>query len=181
LGLLPAPADLQLHRRGLPDAKSGQSTVLPAPAPDPLELVRRLVLDAVPSPLTREAYGRALDEFFTWHAERGHPPFNRAAVHGYRTALEAEGYAPSSINQKLAAVRKLAKEAAAHGWLEAETAGAIAQVEGARQAGTRAGNWLTRKQAQQLLHAPIRTRSKGSATARHSPCWWAVRCAAPKP
>jgi site-specific recombinase XerD len=123
--------------------------------------VRRLVLDAVPSPLTRTAYAHALDGFFEWRAQRGNPPFTRAAVHGYRTALEAEGYAPASINQKLAAVRKLAKEAAANRLLEAETAAAIGQVAGARQAGTRSGNWLSRKQAQALIQSPAPDTLKG--------------------
>jgi integrase len=135
--------------------------LLPITVSDPLEPVRRLVLDAVPSPLTREAYGRALDEFFSWRAKQGNPPFTRAAVHGYRTSLEEEGYAPATINQKLAAVRKLAKEAAANGLLEAETAAAIGQIAGARQAGTRAGNWLTRRQAQALLQAPAPETLKG--------------------
>ena len=58
------------------------------------------------------------------------------------------------MNQRLAAIRKLAREAAAHGWLAAETALSIAQVAGAKQQGTRAGNWLTRAQAEQLINSP---------------------------
>jgi hypothetical protein len=66
----------------------------------------------VSSPLTKAAYGQALDEFSRWRTANGNPQFTRAAVHGWRSALEQEGYAPSTINQKLAAVRKLAREAA---------------------------------------------------------------------
>jgi hypothetical protein len=93
--LLPPPAILESNGEP-PDANGGHLTVLPVPAVDPLSLVRRLVLDAVDSPLTREAYGHALDEFFAWRAENGNPPFARAAVHGYRVALEEEGYAPAT-------------------------------------------------------------------------------------
>jgi site-specific recombinase XerD len=134
-------------------------------------VVRRLVLDAVPSPLTREAYGRALDEFFEWRAQGGNPPFRRAAVHAWRTTLEDEGYAPSTINQKLAALRKLAREAAANGLLDSETAAAIGQVAGAKQSGQRSGNWLTKKQAQALLNAPAPDTLKGRRDRRApSPC-----------
>ena len=107
--------------------------------------------------MTREAYRRTLN----WRANRGSPPFTRAAVHSWRAALEEEGYAPSTINQKLAAVRKLAKEAAANGLLEAETVAAIGAITGARQNGTRNGNWLTQKQAQSLLNAPAPDTLKG--------------------
>src|SRR5262249_2306536 len=103
----------------------------PTPPPDPLEPVRRLLLESVSSPLTRAAYGQALDEFSAWRSEQGNPPFTRAAVNGWRSVLEQEGYAPSSINQKLAAVRKLAREAAANGLLDAEMAAGIKQVRGA--------------------------------------------------
>jgi integrase len=153
--LLPPPPGLSTTS-GLP-----QNGGHPAVAADPLAVVRRLVLEAVLSPLTREAYSRALDEFFEWRIERGTPPFTRAAVHGFRVALEAQGYAPSTINQKLAAVRKLAKEAAANGMLDSETAAGIAQVAGARESGTRSGNWLTKKQAQSLLDAPAPNTLKG--------------------
>jgi integrase len=154
--LLPPPASLETHRR-TPVLSSEPFTV----SIDPLDLVRRLTLEAVSSPLTRAAYGRALDEFSQWRAECGHPRFTRAAVHAWRAALEAEGYAPATINQKLAAVRKLAKEAAKNGLLDAETAAQIEQVSGAKQAGQRSGNWLTRRQAQALLDAPAPDTLKG--------------------
>ena len=77
--------------------------------------VKRLVLNAVSSPSTRTMYGKALEDFFSWRAEQGNPPFNRAAVQAHRAVLESKGYAPSTINQRLAAVKKLAHEAAANG------------------------------------------------------------------
>jgi integrase len=131
------------------------------PASDPLAVVRRLVLDAVSSPLTKVLYAKALDDFFAWRLQNGSPPFNRAALQAHRTWLEAEQYAPSSINQRLAALRKLAREAAANGWLDAETAAGIDQVPGVKQQGIRAGNWLTKQQAADLLHAPDARTLKG--------------------
>ena len=95
--------------------------LVPYPAPAPLEQVKRLVLDAVSSPSTRTMYAKALDDFFAWRAGQGTPPFTRAAVQAHRAALEAKGYSPSTINQRLAAIKKLAREAAPNGWLDAET------------------------------------------------------------
>jgi integrase/recombinase XerD len=131
--------------------------------PDAAEFaaVKKLVLDAVASPLTRVLYGRALDDYFHWREEQGRPAFTRAAVQAHRVALEARGLAPSSVNQRLAAVKKLAREAAANGLLDAGTAAAIDQVPGVRQAGTRAGNWLTGAQAETLINAPDPATLKG--------------------
>ena len=136
------------------------------PAPVPLEAVKRLVLDAVSSPSTRSMYAKALDDFFAWRAEQGNPPFHRAAVQAHRTVLESKGYAPSTINQRLAAVKKLAREAAANGWLEAETAAAIDQVAGIKQQGVRAGNWLTARAGRGPHQLPERFHVKGQARSR---------------
>lgn len=132
-----------------------------APVTDPLPIVRSLVLNAVSSPLTRALYAKALDDFFVWRRENGSPPFHRATLQAHRSWLEAQQYAPSSINQRLSALRKLAREAAANGWIDAETAAGISQVPGVKQQGTRTGNWLTKLQAAALLHAPDPSTLKG--------------------
>ena len=41
--------------------------------------VRKLLLDAVRSPLTRTMYAKALDDFFAWWEGQGRPPFVRRA------------------------------------------------------------------------------------------------------
>lgn len=130
-------------------------------APRELEAVRSLLLDAVRSPLTRTMYARALEDFFAWWEGQGRPPFVRAAVQAHLTFLAARDYSPSTLNQRLAAIRKLAREAALNGLLSAEAAAGIAQIPGAKQRGTRAGNWLTREQAQALLHLPDEGTLKG--------------------
>jgi len=45
--------------------------------------------------------------------------------------------------QQLAAVRRLAHEAAAAGWLSPELAAGISRVKGVKQLGFRSGNWLS--------------------------------------
>ncbi len=123
--------------------------------------VKALVLNSVSSPLTKVLYARALDEFFRWRLEHGLPGFTRATLQAHRSWLEQQEYAPSTINQRLAALRKLAREAAANGVLDAETAAAIDQVPGIKAQGIRAGNWLTRQQAADLLRSPDAQTLKG--------------------
>jgi site-specific recombinase XerD len=130
------------------------------PAFDPTP-VKKLVLDAVSSPLTRVMYSRALDDFFAWWIEQGRPPFARATIQAYRTELEAKGLASSSINQKLSAIRKLAAEASQNGLMDSSTASSIRDVHGVRNQGRRSGNWLSREDAERLLSAPDATTLKG--------------------
>jgi len=137
------------------------TSLVPYLGPATLEAVKRLVLDAVSSPSTRTMYAKALDDFFLWRAEQGSPAFSRAAVQAHRAALEAKGYAPSTVNQRLAAIKKLAKEAGANGLLDSAVAAGIDQVPGVRQQGTRAGNWLTKAQAGALINCPDAATMKG--------------------
>ena len=65
------------------------------------------------------------------------------------------------MNVRLSAIRKLATEAAENGLLDRPVAQAIASLKGVRQAGTRAGNWLTREQARDLLARPERKTLEG--------------------
>jgi site-specific recombinase XerC len=69
----------------------------------------------------------------------------------YRFLLEQKHLAPSTINVRLAAVRRLAYEAADAGLLSPELAAGIRRVKGAKRLGKRVGNWLTLDQARSLV------------------------------
>ncbi len=71
------------------------------------------------------------------------------------------GLAPSTINQKLSAIRALASEAADNGLLDPQLAAGVARVRGVPSAGTRTGNWLSQVDAQRLLDAPDPATRKG--------------------
>jgi site-specific recombinase XerD len=129
--------------------------------PNPLESVKQLVLDAVSSPLTRVMYGHAMTEYFAWWDEHRRPAFVRATVQKYRASLEARGLAPASINQRLSALRKLAKEATYAGLVDPVAAQGIRDVRGAKVEGTRTGNWLTKAQAEKLINRPDTSTLKG--------------------
>jgi integrase len=68
----------------------------------------------------------------------------------YRTFLEQAYYASSTINLRLAAVRRLAYEAADAGLLSPDLAAGIRRVKGAKKHGVRMGNWLTAEQGRTL-------------------------------
>jgi hypothetical protein len=68
----------------------------------------------------------------------------------YRISLEHAHYASSTINLRLAAVRRLAYEAADAGLLSPDLAAGIRRVKGAKRHGIRVGNWLTAEQGRVL-------------------------------
>ncbi len=111
--------------------------------------LRRRVLDAVSAPSTKLAYGHALDDLFRFLAGR---PLDRALLQEWRASMD--GLAPSTINVRLSAVRKLVAEARASGLLGVDEAARLTDVPNVRQQGTRLGNWLTREQARELLTVP---------------------------
>jgi integrase len=69
----------------------------------------------------------------------------------YRISLEQRHYASTTINLRLAAVRRLAYEAADCGLLSADLAAGIRRVKGAKRLGIPVGNWLTVEQGKRLL------------------------------
>jgi len=72
-------------------------------------------------------------------------------VQRYRIHLEQRQYAPATINLRLAAVRRVAYEAADAGLLSPELAAGIRRVKGVRRLGVRLGNWLSPEQGRRLL------------------------------
>jgi len=118
------------------------------------DALRKLVVDSVRSLHSRRAYGFALDEFFRWYRAADRGPFRKALVQEYRAHLERENLSPSTINVRLAAIRKLAQEAGDNALLAPELAAGIAKVKGAPRRGVRIGNWLEPADARELLRAP---------------------------
>ena len=72
----------------------------------------------------------------------------------YRFFLEQKNLAPSTINVRLAAVRRLAYEASDTGLLSPDLAAGIRRVNGTKRLGVRIGNWLTVDQSKTLLGEP---------------------------
>src|SRR5450756_246101 len=119
--------------------------------PDIKERLIGLALDGLASPHTRRQYRAALDEFLTWSQGQEPSVLCKALVHRYKAMLIEKELAPATINQRLAAVRRLAQEAADNGLLDASVASAISKVRGLRLYGVRIGRWLTSAGARELL------------------------------
>src|SRR5437879_850702 len=118
---------------------------------DDLEQSRNAVLHSLGAASSQESYGHAIDEFIGWYCSEPRLSFNRIVVLRYRFFLEQKNLAPSTINVRLAAVRRLAHEAADTGLLIPELAAGIGRVKGAKRLGVRIGNWLTVDQSKTLL------------------------------
>ena len=133
----------------------------PSTAQDSVRPIVHLVLDSLISDHSRRAYEKALLDFLDWHAEQGRPPLSKALVQAYKVKLQRDGLAPSTINQRLSAIRKLAREVVDNGLVDQTLANGIKTVKGVKSVGVRSGNWLTREQAQTLLDTPDTSTLKG--------------------
>jgi site-specific recombinase XerC len=109
------------------------------------------VLNSLTSPGSRRVYEYAINQFISWYCSEPRLAFNRIVVVRYRMYLESRGLASNTINQQLAAVRRLAHEAADAGLLSPELAAGISRVKGVKQLGFRAGNWLSAEQSSEVL------------------------------
>ncbi len=114
-----------------------------------------LVTQSVDSPHSKRAYSRALIDFLDWYERNGRPPFTKATINAYREEMLQSGKSRSSINQALSAIRKLASEAADNGLVPPTLAYGVERVKGVKQAGVRAGNWLTKEEAEKLVNTPV--------------------------
>ncbi|MBN1608245.1 MAG: tyrosine-type recombinase/integrase [Polyangiaceae bacterium] len=134
-----------------PESGRPEGSLVPREGVPEGERLIALVLDSVTSPESRRAYGRGLREFLAWLPPR---PFTRAAVQEYRAFLESRSLSPSTINLRLAPIRKLALEASDNGLLDPARAVAIARVKGVRRHGVRLGTWVGAEDAGRLLASP---------------------------
>jgi integrase len=116
-----------------------------------LEQAKSAVLNSLSSASGQRTYDHAIDEFVGWYCSEPRLALNRAVVLRYRIHLEQRAFAPATINLRLAAVRRVAYEAADAGLLSPELAAGIRRVKGVRRLGVRVGNWLTAEQGRQLL------------------------------
>lgn len=118
-----------------------------------LEQSKSAVLNSLASRSSQRSYDRATRELIHWYCSEPRLAFNRTVVTRYRISLEQAHYASSTINLLLAAIRRLAYEAADCGLLGPDLAAGIRRVKGVRKHGVRIGNWLTAEQGKRLLAA----------------------------
>ena len=126
-----------------------------------LEHAKTAVLNSLTSASGQRTYDHAIREFVRWYCSEPRLAFNRTVVLRYRIHLEQRQYAPATINLRLAAVRRIAYQAADAGLLSPELAAGIRRVKGIHRIGVRLGNWLTPEQRR--VHARQRQREGDQA------------------
>jgi hypothetical protein len=119
-----------------------------------LDHAKVAVLNTLSSPDSQRSYRFAIDDFIAWYCSEPRLALNKTVVLRYKLQLEARHLASSTINLRLAAVRRLAYEAADTGLLSPELAAGIRRVKGAKKLGVRLGNWLSSNEAKALLDSP---------------------------
>src|SRR6202022_1400139 len=87
-----------------------------------LEQSKSAVLNSLTSQSSQRSYDHAIREFIDWYCSEPRLAFNGTVVTRYRISLEQAHYASSTINLRLAAIRRLAYEAADCGLLSPELA-----------------------------------------------------------
>ena len=123
--------------------------------------LKSAALAGVPSEKSKCLYSGCLDHFYRWYFLEPRPPFGKTVVQEYRTALEIEGYAPSTVAIHIASLRKLAEEAADNGLLDRQISAGVCRVRGPRRLGRKLGNWLGIVESEALICAPDTTTLKG--------------------
>jgi site-specific recombinase XerD len=126
-----------------------------------LDQAKTAVLATLRSRGSRRCYEHAITEFIAWYCSEPRLSFSKGVVTRYRMQLEARGLAPGTVNLRLAAVRRLAYEAADLGLLSPEQAAGIRRVKGAKKLGIRVGNWLLAEEGRALWQSPDTTTLKG--------------------
>lgn len=127
-----------------------------------LDQSKAAVIGSLRSPESQRGYRHAINEFIDWYCSEPRLSFNRTVVLRYRMQLESRNLAPGTINVRLAAVRRLAYEAADAGLLSPELAAGIRRVKGAKKLGIRLGNWLSVPEARALWQSPDAETLKGN-------------------
>ena len=133
--------------------------------PEP-DQTKRSVLNSLISLQSRRSYQHAMDEFIDWYCSEPRLALNRFVVLHYRLQLEAKKLDAATINVRLAAVRRLAYEAADTGLLSPELVVGIRRVKGVPHLGRRVGNWLTAGEGEKLLPALTDRHFVGNVTLR---------------
>ena len=130
------------------------------PAQGRFDELRMAVLNGVTAENSKRNYALALEELSTFCKDR-QQPVSRTLILEFRAAMLDRNLKASTINVKLAAVRKLVGEAKRAGVITAEESSQMEDVPNVRQNGVRLGNWLTKEQARELLAVPDRSTPKG--------------------
>jgi hypothetical protein len=81
-----------------------------------LEQSKSAVLNSLTSPGSQRTYDHAIREFIEWYCSEPRLAFNKTVVTRYRISPKQRHYESTTINLRLAAVRRLANAATDSRW-----------------------------------------------------------------
>jgi hypothetical protein len=142
-----------------------------------LEHSKTAVLNSLGSKQSRRSYEHAIDEFIAWYCSEPRLALNRTVVLRYRIHLESVPLAPATINLRLAAVRRIAYEAADTGLLSPELVAGIRRVKGLKRAEVVILITRFRPRTLVALHHCLQVGSKAVKSADHLACTRKILCA----
>src|ERR1039457_5871493 len=110
------------------------SALVPTRQSPGFDSLKALVLNGVSSPHTRRSYDESLTQFFAWYAEQASGAgFTKPVVQRFGQHLKKKGLSASTVNVRLAPVRRLAPEAADNRMLAPPPAAGGGRVRAATQ------------------------------------------------
>ena len=119
-----------------------------------IDVLVRVVLNSLPSASSKRVYKMAIQDFMSYWISQDKPYLDKLFLQTYIAFLQDEGVGEASINLRLAAIRKLTREASELQIWPDEVVAAFASVKNIPQRGKRTGNWLSLEQSQQLINVP---------------------------
>lgn len=108
-------------------------------------------LKSIASAHTKRSYRHCLEHLSAWLGVR---ELTYAALVDYRAALVSLEMSPQNINQHLSAIRFYAKELANLKIIDIEAANALCGIKSLKVKGRKLGNWMSIKEAENLLNQP---------------------------
>lgn len=112
------------------------------------------LFDEITNKATKAMYKRAIADFACWSAAHGYPSLCATAVLNYREQLEELAFSPSTINQRLSAIRRYAAQAADVGSVSLNAAAEVIRIRGKSISKAVGSPGLTPSEAERLVNAP---------------------------
>jgi hypothetical protein len=137
------------------------------------------VLQSLSSVASKRLYALAINDFIAWYCSEPRLAFGRTVVLRYRYELEARRLAPATINLRLAAVRRLAYEAADNGLLSPDLAASIRRVKGAKKLALASAIGSLVLKGAGFSKLPTGPKRRAKETMPFWPSSWAAACGVP--
>jgi integrase/recombinase XerD len=110
---------------------------------------------------TKEAYRRALERFFSWWETPSGDEFDVGLVRAHVRVLGDSGLSPSTINQRLSAIRRLAGLAVEAGLIDLQAAADIGRISNFQRPIVPLHQTLQAAEGEALINAPSQSTTKG--------------------